>query len=500
MPADQNPHHANDASPSPPGRWTDLDQPSASGPAGTARPAPETAQGGAVGWRGTSLRRLVGRRDRTDGDRDFLRFWGATTVSQFGSQVSTLALPLLAAVTLDATPGQMGLLVAAERLPALLLGLGAGVWVDRHRRRPLLVAADLGRTGLLGLVPLLALLGGLSMEVLYAIAFCAGTLTLVFDVAYVAYLPTIVPRDRLAGSNARLEASASVAQASGPGIAGVLVALAAAAVAVAVDAASYLASARLIRRITVPEASPPTPPPGARSGLRGIAREVAGGLGLLLRDPLLRPITLCSTTTALFGYAFLAVYVLFMTRDLHLGPAPIGAILACGGVGALGGAVLAGRAGTRLGVGPAMIWAQVVCALASALVPAAILAPAVAVPMLAAAEAIQYGTLALYNVLQLTLRQARVPEAALGRVTASHRTLVAGSIPIGGLLGGWLGDRIGLGPTLVVTIAGFALAALWVVPSPLRHLRTVADAAVGSERVPGEPHAAAAVADPSRQT
>jgi len=185
---------------------------------------------------------------------------------------------------------------------------------------------------------------------------------------------------------------------------------------------------------------------------------------------------LCAATTNLFGYAFLAVYVLFMTRDLGLGPVPIGLILGSGGLGALVGALVAGRLGTRLAVGPAMIWAQVVCAAAGALVPTALLLPGLAAPMLGAAEAIQYGSLAVFNVLQLSLRQARVPEAALGRVTATQRTLVTGSVPIGGLLGGWLGGTIGLGETLVVAMGGLALAAVWVVCSPLRHLRSVVDA------------------------
>lgn len=253
---------------------------------GLAAANPRT-EGASPAHRPARCRRWL-RSVRPSGDlwahADFRRFWAAQTVSQFGSHVTTLAPPLTAAVTLDAGPGQIGLLVAAERLPFLLFGLLAGVWVDRRRRRPLLVLADYGRAALLAAVPVTAPLGVLRMELLYAVALLTGAVTLVFDVAYVAYLPALVPREPLADGNGTLEASYSVAQAAGPGLAGVRVGLASAPLAVAVDAASYLLSARLLGRIAAQE----PPPSTAAHGRAALAGEMADGLRLLLGNPILR--------------------------------------------------------------------------------------------------------------------------------------------------------------------------------------------------------------------
>ncbi len=400
---------------------------------------------------------------------DFVRFWAAHTASQFGSHVTLLALPLAAVLTLDASPGQMGLLAAAERLPFLLFGLFAGVWVDRRRRRPLLVGADLGRAVLLALIPLGALVGFLRIELLYAVALLAGTLTLLFDVAYVAYLPALVRRDQLVEGNSKLEASYSAAQAAGPGLAGILVGLATAPIAIAVDAVSYLVSAALLVRIRAPEPAPETTA-GTDHPIRGVFREIGEGLRLVLRHPLLRAITACGVTTSFFGYVFLVIYVLYMSRELGLGPATIGIVLTAGGFGAFVGALLAGPAARWLGVGPAIIWAQVAFAVTGAMVPLAVVVPSVAVPLLIASEAAQWGVLTVYTVNQISLRQAIVPERLLGRVTATSRFLVTGSAPLGSLAGGALGGWIGLGPTLVVGAIGMMFAALWVAASPLRTL------------------------------
>jgi len=422
---------------------------------------------GAVG-RSSAVGELV--RPRLGGlwrHADFRRLWLGETVSAFGSQITVLALPLAAVIALHATAAEMGFLTAAQRLPFLVFGLAAGVWVDRRRRRPLMIAADLGRAVVLALVPLAALCGLLRMELLYAVAFLTGALTLVFDVAYVAYLPSLVPRDRLVEGNSKLAASDAAAQAAGPGIAGLLVGLVTAPIAVAADAASFAVSAVCLLRIQAQEPAPPRRP----AGWLHTRRDVAEGLRAVFGDPMLRGITGCGVTTSFAGYAFLAIYVLYMARHLGLSAATIGLVLASGGVGSLGGALLADRTRRRFGIGPATIVAQAVFSVGGLPVPLAILVPHVAVPMLVASEAIQWGALAVYDINALTLRQTIVPDRLQGRATATMRVLTTGSAALGGLGGGVLGERLGLGPTLFVSVIGMGLAVLWVARPAIWRLR-----------------------------
>jgi MFS family permease len=399
---------------------------------------------------------------------DFLRLWASETVSQLGTQLSMLALPLLAALSLDAGPGQMGLLTAAGSAPVLLFGLPAGVWVDRMRRKPILVLGDLGRAVLLALIPLLWILDALRIEALYAIAFGVGTLTIFFDIAYVSFLPTLIRRDQLLDGNGKLEASVSFAQVAGPGLGGWLIGLITAPFAVAIDAVSFLLSAWFLRRIRAEE-----PPPAPSAERRHILSEIAEGMRVLLANPLLRPLAGCGATFQLFGWAFLAVYVLYMTEDLNLGAGAIGTVFALGGVGALIGAMIAEPLARRFGVGPTIVWARLACGLGGLVVPIAVVVPAVALPMVIFAEWFQWLTLVVANVNTLSLRQAITPDRLQGRVNATWRFLVSGMIPLGGLLGGLLGEVIGARWVLVVGVVGMLAAFGWLAVSPVRRLRVV---------------------------
>ncbi len=282
---------------------------------------------------------------------DFLKLWAGQTVSLFGSQITVLALPLLAALTLDATPAQMSLLVAAGAAPDLLVGLIAGVWVDRLRRRPLLIGADLGRAALLLSIPLAALVGALRLWLLVAVAFGLGLLTTIFGIAYQSYLPALVPRDDLVEANGRLEAGSAVAGVAGPGLAGGLVQWVTAPVAVLLDALSFLLSALLLGRIRTVE--PPTPA-AAQSRVWG---EIGAGLRAVAGAPLLRALAGSAATFNFFDNFLFAVYVLYLTRELGLGPAAVGAVFAIGGAGGLLGALLAGPIARRIGLGRALVGA-----------------------------------------------------------------------------------------------------------------------------------------------
>jgi MFS family permease len=395
----------------------------------------------------------------------FLKLWAASAISDVGSQVSALALPLIAALTLGATPWQMGLLSAAGSAPALLVGLFAGVWVDRVRRRPLLIATDLGRAALLLTIPLASMAGVLRIELLEVVALLAGALTVLFDVAHLSFVPSLVERERLVEGNGKLEATASAAQVVGPGLGGVLVGLLGAAFAVLVDALSFLASALFISGIRVTE-----PAPAASHGRAGVAAEIGEGWRVVVTHPVLRVLAGCSATNALFGRMFLAVYVLYMTRDLGLGSVGVGAVFATGGIGSLAGALVAGPAARRFGPGATMIGAQLALGVTGMAVPLAVLVPGIALPLIVASEFTQWMALIAYSVNAISLRQALTPARLQGRVNATMRFVFGGTRPIGALAGGALGGVIGLPLTLVVAEFGMLLAFLWLLLSPVRAL------------------------------
>lgn len=408
----------------------------------------------------------------------FLRFWAASAISDVGSQVSALALPLIAALTLGATPWQMGVLSAAGSAPSLLVGLFAGVWVDRLRRRPLLITADLGRAALLVTIPLTSVLGLLRIEILYVVALSAGVLTVLFDVTYLAFVPSLVAREGLVEANGKLEATSSAARVVGPGLGGMLVGLLGAAFAVLIDALSFVASALFIAGVRVAEPAP-------AGGRTGVAAEIGEGLRVVLTRPILRVLAGCSATTALFGRMFLAVYVLYMTRDLGLGSVGVGLVFATGGLGALAGALVAGPVTRRFGPGPTMITAQLLFGLTGMAVPLAVLVPRVALPMIVASEFGQWMAVTVYFVNAISVRQAMIPDRLQGRVNATMRFIAGGALPIGALIGGALGGVIGLPLTLVVAEFGMLLAFLWLLLSPVRGLRILPTIDVHREPMPG---------------
>ena len=399
--------------------------------------------------------------------REFLKYWAASAISDVGSQITTLALPLMAAVTLGASAWQMGVLSASGSAATLLVGLFAGVCADRFRRRPILIAADVGRAILLATIPVAALSGVLRIELLYVVALTAGTLTVLFDVAHLAYIPALVGREQLIDGNSKLETTWSVAQVAGPGIGGVLVSWLTAPIAILVDAVSFLVSALCLARIRTPE------PPLVPADTRGVFHEIVEGLRVVFAHRLLRVLAGCSATTSFFGQMFLAVYVLYMTRDLGLAAMGVGLVLATGGVGSLVGSLVAGPATRRFGPGRTMIAAQLGFGLTGLAVPLAVFVPAVALPLIVASEFGQWMSIIVYYVNAVSVRQAVTPDRLQGRVNATMRFLVGGAMPVGALIGGALGGIIGVPMTLAVAEFGILLAVLWLVLSPVRALASM---------------------------
>lgn len=408
---------------------------------------------------------------------DFRRLWAAETISQLGTQVTLLALPLAAIVVLKASPFQVGLLGVFEFVPFLLVGLPAGVWVDRLRRRPILVAADVGRALLLGSIPLAHAFGALHLSQLYAVSLLAGVLTVFFDVAYQSVLPSLVGREHLVEGNAKLEGSRSAAQLAGPGLAGLLVGAITAPPAIAVDALSFFASAAFILRLRVDESGIAGAAPARR-----MRTEIAEGVRYVVGHPLLRAIASYTSLSNLFSTMAFAVLLLYEVRELGLSPGVVGLVLTLGNVGVLVGAFAAGRAARRLGVGRAIVGSAVLCGPAQLMIP---LAPkAFPIPVLVAGQFLLGLGGVVYNVNQVSLRQTITPDHLLGRMNATMRFLVWGTMPLGALLGGALGGAIGLRPTLWVAGAGAMVAFVPLLLSTVRGLETFPDPALAPDAAP----------------
>lgn len=401
---------------------------------------------------------------------DFLLFWGAQSISRVGSQVSGLALPLAAIFVLHATTFQVAALNVVDMLPWVLFSLPAGVWVDRLRRRPLMIAADWGRAVALGSIPVVYAFGGLTLAQLYVVGFAAGTLTVAFDVSYQSYLPALVERDELGDANSKLEVSSSSAQVVGPGLAGVLVGAITAPYAIALDAASFVASALFMSAIRRVEELPET----LAATRQRMRTEIAEGLRFVIGHPIMRPFLIFVAWSNFFNTLLFSIFLVFAVRDLHLHAATIGVMFSLGSVGTLVGALTATRAARRVGIGPAMISFAALSGFALLLIPLA--RGGYAIPFIVAAQFV-LGLCAIgINVNGITLIQAITPDRMLGRTNASRRFVVWGVMPFGGLLGGLLGSTLGLRASLWVGAIGCALAFLPLLPTPIWRVRTLTDA------------------------
>jgi MFS family permease len=399
--------------------------------------------------------------------RDFRQLWAAETVSQLGSQVTMLALPVLAVTLLAATPLELGVLTALETVAFLLVGLPAGAWVDRWRRKRVLVVSDLVRAVTLASLPVAYAFDALTLAQLFLVAAATGTATVFFDVAYQSYLPALVDRDQIVDGNGKLEISRSVAQVAGPGITGLLLRVLSAPVVIVLDAVSFLLSAVFVGRIRTPDQVPD------RAARRPLRQEIGEGLAFVVRHPLLRRIVACTGTANLFGAMNTTLLVLFALRELRLSEAVLGIVFSAGSVGGLLGAFTAARFARRVGEGRAIPLSILVAVPFAALTPLAAVGPPVLL-LAVGTFGVSWAVVA-YNVTQVSFRQRLCPPALLGRMNASVRFIVFGTMPLGALLGGVLGTVVGVLPTLWIVVAGGLLAALPVALSPLIGMRELPD-------------------------
>ncbi|HEX2036255.1 MAG TPA: MFS transporter [Chloroflexota bacterium] len=400
-------------------------------------------------------------------DRDFVKVLAGETVSELGSHVGGLALPLAAVLALEATPGQMAALRAAHYVPRILVGLVAGVWIDRLRRRPVMIATNLVRAALLLAVAVTAGLGLLRVELLYAAGLLMAVLGVVFGTAFAAYLPSLVPGRSLVAANGARATSSAATEVLGPGLAGLLIQSLGVPGVIAIDGVSFLASALGLALVRTPE---PAPPPPARR--RRLQVELGEGMRALMGHPILRAFLATAFTAQFFYSVIMAVYVVYLARELGLPPAALGVIFGLGGgVGVLAGSASAARVARALGLGRTLVGAHLLFGVLGLPLMLAVAWPALAAPLVFAAELTQLAANAVYMVNRVSVEQAVTPVHLRGRVQAGQTVAHALSGALGLACGGALGEGIGLSAAITVGVVGGLCSFLWLWCSPVRHLR-----------------------------
>lgn len=395
--------------------------------------------------------------------------WSAATISSFGSQVSQIAIPLLAAITLHASPLQMGVLAAAQNAAVPVFGLFAGVLADRRRRMPLLVFADLARALLLLSIPLAWWADHLSIPLLIVVAFFSGAFGVIFDVTRQSMIPTMVDRDQLVDANGKIYLSETASDLVGPGLAGAMVQLLGAPAAILIDAVSYLASALFLVRMKLVEQISNSAP----WSLRIVGREIAEGYRAVMSIPILQRMSLSVAAGNLFESARNAVLILFMTRELDFSASLVGIIYAIGGAGFFIGALLPGPAANRLGLGRAITTGLLILWLGDVLYPLAGGPKLVAAGMLSLAMFIFGIGGSIFDVNQFSLRQAVTPDPVRGRANATIRVLVRGIAPIGALIGGLIAEAYGLRAALIFAALSSPASLLILAGSEIPKLKTM---------------------------
>jgi len=402
---------------------------------------------------------------------DFMKLWAGQTISALGSVVTRTAIPLVALLVLGAGPLEMALLVVAASLATLLVGLFAGAWVDRLARRPVLIATDLLRAVLLFSIPAAYVANVLRIEQLYLVVFLESCLAAFFDAAYPAYVPGLIGVDRVVEGNGKLATSSSLAEIGGPGLGGGLVQLIGGPLAMLVDAISFLVSAISLGLIRRPE-----PPRPIRSADTHIRTEIAEGLRLVARHPILIPLTLRSVIAHVAGSFYGVLYTIYLIDELHLSPLMLGIVVSAGGVGALIGSLFASRAIDRLGIGPALIWAATGASVVGILTPLAGGPVALAALMVFIPQLVGDGLQTIEGVAEVSLIQGVISDRILGRVNATLEVFSHGiAYPLGALLAAALAGAIGVRGGIFVGWAGMAVSIILLVRSPLPRVRRAAD-------------------------
>jgi MFS family permease len=403
-------------------------------------------------------------------DRNFLTLWGGQTLSQFGAQIVELAIPVLAVLLLNATEWEVGVLGAAQVAAFLVVGLPAGAWIDRMRKRRVMIVADVVRAVALSALPVLALFGALQMWHLFAVMLVMGIATVFFDVSNQSIIPSLVRTDQIAEANGKLQSTEQLAGLAGPAFGGWLVSVLAAPLALLITVGTYIASfvalmfTRDHEQLRAPEDHKP------------ILHEIGEGLRWVFGNPLLRRIVLTTGTANFFGTIAVTLLPIFVLRELDMSPALLGIAFSISAVGGLLGAIATPRIVKRIGEGRAIPVSAIVFSVAPFFLPVISLFPELAFPLLVVQMFLMNFTILLYNITQVSFRQRITPARLLGRMNASVRFVVWGVMPIAALLAGALGTFIGTVPTLWIAATGELLSCLFIVTGPFWAMRTLPDA------------------------
>jgi MFS family permease len=397
---------------------------------------------------------------------DFIKLWAGQSISELGSQVSQLAIPWLAAVGLHASPLQFSLLGVLGFMPFILFALPAGVWVDRLRRRQILIVGDASRAGLLILIPVLWATHTLQMWQLLVLQFVIGIFTVFFDVAYQSYFPSLVEREQLIEGNSKLQLTASITQVAGPSTSGALIAAITAPYAILADATSFVASTVFLLRMRHRETIPQHTSDAPRTKMWPDVKE---GLRWVVGHPWLRAIAICTGSSNFFAAIIFAIALLYFTRTLHLHAWQTGLVFALGSFGSILGALFVNRVQKKIGVGPTILVTSISFALGGFCYP---LAPkSFPIPVLILGGVLfGIGTVA-YNITQVSLRQAITPERLQGRMNAAMRWIVWGTLPLGSLTGGGIATAYGLRAALWTGAIGGGFTFLPVALTSVRKIR-----------------------------
>jgi len=395
-------------------------------------------------------------------DPDFLKFWIGQSISVFGSQFSPIAIGAIAFFALGATGFQFGLLAFMNTIPFLTVGLLAGVYVDRHRRRRIMILADLGRSLTLLSIPVSALLYMLSLNLLYIVTLVAGILTVFFEITYQSYIPSLVEKKKIVEANSKLEATRATAQFAGPSVAGYAVPLLTAPIAVLGDTLGYLTSSLSLFAIQRPD---PLPEVSQNS----VWHDIREGLVVVFGDRRLRAIAATTATLNLFGSAAQAMFQPYFYGELQMTVPQFGAAFGIGSLGGVLGALIATRVARRLGVGRSIILGAILSSFVYLLVYFA--TPSDAFVTVASVNFVSSVGVLIYNITQVSYRQALVPRDVQGRMNATMRTIVWGVIPLGSLMGGVFSVIIGVHQTVGLMLLLSSLGFLWAASSPVRRVR-----------------------------
>ena len=396
-----------------------------------------------------------------------MKLWIGETISGIGSNFSPIAIQFYAATVLVLQPLQFGILSALGTLAFLVFGLPVGLWADRRRRKKTMIITDVGRALILLSIPVAAILGTISVELFYVVALMTGILTVFFEICYQSYLPSLIERRQLVEANSKLQSTAATAQTVGPSLAVVVVSIITAPAAVIGDVIGYFTSAGFLAGIKKPEVAPLP----AKSGARSALADIKEGLAVVLGDKRLRSIAGCTATSNLFSSAWGAILFPYLLKEQGLSILALGPILSIGAMGGIIGGVFASRISRRLGIGRTIIATAFLFSVVQSLLYFVTPSDAFYV-LLPVFFGISFGGV-VYNVAQVSFRQALVSDALQGRMNASIRTIVWGTLPIGGFLGGVLGQLFGYHTAVGISVAGGLLAFLWVLFSPVRKMKEI---------------------------